>query len=172
MPPETNSPAALPSEDSVDVLVIGGGPGGTPAAMALAQAGRRVMLVKAGEGLGGTCLFSGCIPSKIFRETAFSRREVARGAEFGLVSDTNAHEVDWSTVQSRRHRILAQRSGGALAKAGQLPGLEVVFGRARLTGPRSALIERVGEPARDVRFERAILATGSSPMPSSRARRT
>ena len=72
------------AEDVVDVLVIGGGPGGTPAAMALAQAGQRVALVEAGPGLGGTCLFSGCIPSKIFRETAFRRREAARATEFGL----------------------------------------------------------------------------------------
>ena len=50
-----------------DVLVIGGGPGGTPAAMALASAGKRVVLVEKGEGLGGTCLFEGCIPSKIIR---------------------------------------------------------------------------------------------------------
>ena len=49
-----------------DFLVIGGGPGGTPAAMALARAGKKVLLVEAGDGLGGTCLFEGCIPSKIF----------------------------------------------------------------------------------------------------------
>ena len=57
------------------VLVIGGGPGGTPAAMALARGGRQVLLVEAGSGLGGTCLFEGCIPSKIFRETAARRYE-------------------------------------------------------------------------------------------------
>ena len=70
------------AEENVDVLVIGGGPGGTPAALALAQAGKRVLLVEAGRGLGGTCLFEGCIPSKIFRETAARRREIARAGEF------------------------------------------------------------------------------------------
>ncbi|MHB1669754.1 MAG: FAD-dependent oxidoreductase [Thiomonas sp.] len=57
-------------ENSVDVLVIGGGPGGTPAALSLAQGGRRVMLVEQADVLGGTCLFEGCIPSKSFRHTA------------------------------------------------------------------------------------------------------
>lgn len=164
MPKDRRPAAERDSEDSVDVLVIGGGPGGTPAAFALAQAGRRVMLVEAGEGLGGTCLFSGCIPSKIFRETAFRRREAARGAEFGLGGASAAlSEVDWTSVQSRRHRILAQRSGAALAKAGALPGLQVVFGRARLTGPHNALIESPGAPARPMGFGQAILSTGSVP---------
>ena len=149
---------------STDILVIGGGPGGTPAAMALAQAGRRVVLVEAGAGLGGTCLFSGCIPSKIFRETAFRRAEAARGAAFGLTLPAGeSGAVDWSAVQSRRHHILAARSAGALANAKQLHGLEVVFGRARLTGPRSAVIETPGEAPRNVTFSQAILATGSTP---------
>jgi hypothetical protein len=60
----------------VDVLVIGGGPGGTPAAMALASARRQTLLVEKGAGLGGTCLFEGCIPSKILHK--------ARGGEARL----------------------------------------------------------------------------------------
>ncbi|MEJ2376554.1 MAG: NAD(P)/FAD-dependent oxidoreductase [Pseudolabrys sp.] len=153
----------MSDEESVDVLVIGGGPGGTPAGLALAQAGKRVMLVEAGRGLGGTCLFEGCIPSKIFRETAARRRAVQRSGDFGLrLSNTEAPEVDWSAVQARRHHILNQRAQGALAKAKALPGLEVVFGRARLTGPRSALVE-LPDAVRSVRFSQAILATGSVP---------
>jgi pyruvate/2-oxoglutarate dehydrogenase complex dihydrolipoamide dehydrogenase (E3) component len=68
----------------VDDLVIGGGPGGTPAAMALAGSGRRVLLVEKGAGLGGTCLFEGCIPSKILRESASRLQAVRRAQEFGL----------------------------------------------------------------------------------------
>ena len=50
---------------SVDLLVIGGGPGGYVAAIAAAQLGRQVVLVDAqGEaGLGGVCVNVGCIPS-------------------------------------------------------------------------------------------------------------
>ena len=146
----------------VDVLVVGGGPGGTPAAMALARGGKRVLLAVAGRGLGGACLFEGCIPSRIFRETAARRLEIARSAEFGLKLADSQARVDWSAVQSRRHRILNQRAQGALGQARAIPGLEVVFGRARLGGPREALIEADGE-RRHVHFDRAILATGSAP---------
>lgn len=149
------------SDMRYDVLIIGGGPGGTPAAMALAQAGKRVLLVEAGRGLGGTCLFEGCIPSKIFRETAVRRRELVRTGEFGLpVPGANAISVDWSTVQTRKHHILSARAQGALAKANALPSLEVNFGHARLTGQRTAVIEAAGK-RREINFENAILATGS-----------
>ena len=144
-----------------DVLVIGGGPGGTPAAMALAGAGRRVLLVEAGSGLGGTCLFEGCIPSKIFRETAKRRLQAAHVREFGLTGPGPQDvDIDWQRVQARKREILAHRSQAARAQVGRLDNLELVFGRARLTGPRTAVIEAPDEH-RDVEFDNAILATGS-----------
>ncbi len=147
----------------IDVLVVGGGPGGTPAALTLAQAGKRVLLVEAGRGLGGTCLFEGCIPSKIYREVAARRRECARAPEFGIKpSGNDPFLVDWSAVRARRHLILTQRAQAALDKAKALKGLEVVFGHARLTGARTAMVEGT-EGSRLVRFEHAILATGSVP---------
>ncbi|HYW77505.1 MAG TPA: NAD(P)/FAD-dependent oxidoreductase [Gammaproteobacteria bacterium] len=150
-------------KERFDVLIIGGGPGGTPAALALAQAGKRVLLVEAGRGLGGTCLFEGCIPSKIYREVAARRREYARAAEFGIQPPANgALPVNWSAVRTRRHHILTQRAQAALAKAKALDGLEISFGHARLTGSREAMVEGV-EGARAVSFEHAILATGSEP---------
>lgn len=150
-------------ESQVDVLVIGGGPGGTPAAMALAHAGKRVMLVEAGRGLGGTCLFQGCIPSKIFRETAARRQAIAGARDFGLQqASSGLPAVDWAAVQKRRHRILTQRAQAALERAKTFPSLEVIFGRARLTGAHTALVEQ-SDARRSVRFDRAILATGSIP---------
>ena len=150
-------------KERFDVLIIGGGPGGTPAALALAQAGKRVLLVEAGRGLGGTCLFEGCIPSKIYREVAARRREYSRATQFGLQPSGNgSFLVDWSAVQTRRHLILTQRAQAALARARALKSLEVAFGNARLTGPREAMIEGT-EGRRAVHFEHAILATGSEP---------
>ncbi len=145
-----------------DVLVIGGGPGGTPAAFVLAMAGKKVILVEAGKGLGGTCLFEGCIPSKIYRETAARRHEAMRNATFGLQQDGLPPAVDWGKVVARRDKILTMRSQGALMRAKSMPTLDVVFGKAQLSGPRSAKIE-TADGVREVTFDKAILATGAVP---------
>ncbi|MEJ2399155.1 MAG: FAD-dependent oxidoreductase, partial [Gammaproteobacteria bacterium] len=97
-----------------DVLVIGGGPGGTPTAMALANAGKQVLLVESGDGLGGTCLFEGCIPSKIMRESARRLRELREAADFGLCLPTQDVRLDWSAIQERKRAILQRRSQAAM----------------------------------------------------------
>jgi dihydrolipoamide dehydrogenase len=146
-----------------DVLVIGGGPGGTPTAMALAQAGKKVLLVEAGAGLGGTCLFEGCIPSKIFRESARRLRELRESSEFGLCLPTLDVTVNWSAVLERKRAILKRRSDAALQNTGHLPALKTVFGRCRLLSSRSASIETEDGTTQEIHFEKAVLSTGSVP---------
>ncbi len=146
-----------------DVLVIGGGPGGTPAAMALAQAGKKVLLVEAGAGLGGTCLFEGCIPSKIFHETARRLRDINQAGTFGIQLPTELVHLDWHHVQARKREILQRRSGAAIKKVAQFKTLELLFGRAQLQGPRQAEITPFDGETITLRFEQCILATGSKP---------
>ena len=146
-----------------DVLVIGGGPGGTPTAMALAQAGKKVLLVEAGAGLGGTCLFEGCIPSKIFRESARRLRELREAGDFGLCLPTLDVTVNWSAVLERKRAILKRRSDAALQNTGHLPALKTVFGRCRLLSSRSASIETEDGTTQEIHFEKAVLSTGSVP---------
>jgi dihydrolipoamide dehydrogenase len=146
-----------------DVLVIGGGPGGTPTAMALAQAGKKVLLVEAGAGLGGTCLFEGCIPSKIFRESARRLRELREASEFGLCLPTQDVTVNWSTVLERKRAILKRRSEAALKNTGRLPALKTVFGHCRLLSSRSASIEKGDGTTQEIHFEKAVISTGSVP---------
>ncbi len=146
-----------------DVLVIGGGPGGTPTAMALAQAGKKVLLVEAGAGLGGTCLFEGCIPSKIFRESARRLREIREASDFGLCLPTQDVTVNWSAVLERKRAILKRRSDAALQNTERLPTLKTVFGRCRLLSSRSASIEKEDGTTQEIHFEIAILSTGSVP---------
>ena len=149
----------------VDVLVIGGGPGGTPAALALASAGRQVLLVEKGVGLGGTCLFEGIQPSKILHESAQRLQAIKRAQEFGLHLPAGEIGVDWKAIMQRKAAILQRRSEGALQRARHIPTLTVQFGSAELLGPRRARITPRSGTAEDIEFASAIIATGSVPSP-------
>lgn len=146
-----------------DILVIGGGPGGTPTASALATHGKQVILVEQGPGLGGTCLFEGCIPSKILRESARRLRDIRRAADFGLCLPSLDTRVDWYAVQQRKREILNHRASAAGQAIGKLPGLELVRGHASLNDPHNARIETAEGEILEVRFEQAVIATGSEP---------
>src|SRR6267143_1763356 len=73
----------MPADD-FDVLILGGGMGGYPAAIRASQLGLKVGLVEA-DKLGGTCLHVGCIPTKALLESSELYHRIAvRGPEFGV----------------------------------------------------------------------------------------
>src|ERR1700740_1334307 len=63
----------------VDVVVVGGGPGGYSAAFRCAELGLETVVIDAGKRLGGACLFEGCIPSKALLHVAPLVEDAARG---------------------------------------------------------------------------------------------
>jgi dihydrolipoamide dehydrogenase len=156
-----------PGADLFDVIVIGGGPAGYPAAIRAAQNKLRVACIdewtnRDGSGtFGGTCLNAGCIPSKALLEsTELLHRARHEFATHGLKTEIS---VDLATMQKRRARIVKTMTGGILAlfkSAGVtplrghgrlLPGLRVEY-----TAADGVVCELA---ARDV-----VLASGSSPM--------
>ncbi len=146
-----------------EYIVIGGGPGGTPAAMALASAGKQVLLVEKGEGLGGTCLFEGCIPSKILRESARRLREIREAMTFGLCLPTQDIHIDWYAIQERKRAILKRRSAAAMQHLQQFPSLDLILGSASLLDTSHATITSHEGKTQTVKFKKAIIATGSTP---------
>ncbi|HUA96606.1 MAG TPA: FAD-dependent oxidoreductase, partial [Acidimicrobiales bacterium] len=81
-------------EQTFDIVVIGGGPGGYATALYGVSAGLSVAVVEK-DKVGGTCLHRGCIPAKEFLETAAVYRTVAGAKEFGVVADQPG--VDFAT---------------------------------------------------------------------------
>ena len=138
-----------------DLVVIGAGPGGTPAAMAAAQFGRKVLLVdKRGEP-GGECLFEGCIPSKIL-ENAANRYAMFKAAADFHVELKSPPQIHWEEVIKEKERILSMRSGAALKRIETLPTLDFIAGSARFTDAHT--IEVDGE---QYGFDHAVIATGA-----------
>ena len=138
-----------------DAVVIGGGPGGTPAAMALAAAGKETLLVEQTGQLGGACLFVGCIPSKIIRKAADDAFLQAAGAP------VNTAKV-WAEIKEKMDRILHGRSDAALNNARQMTNLTVKAGVARFVSAREIEVSAASGSADVFPFDNAVIASGAS----------
>ncbi len=144
--------------DSFDVVVLGGGSGGYVAAIRLAQLGKSVAVVEQ-DKLGGTCLHRGCIPTKIFLESAAFFDRVKRASEWGVTANDVA--CDFSAVAKRKDRIVSANEGG-IRNLLRSNGIELISGEGRLDGARRVIVQTPdGERRLDTRF--ILLATGSRP---------
>jgi len=143
---------------SVDVLVIGGGPAGYPAAIRAAQLGRKVLLVER-DRLGGECLNYGCIPSKALIGAGNFVHKARKAEEFGVsIPDIS---VDMAKLQEWKEAIVERLTSG-VATLCRGNGVEVLLGEAAFTGPDSVHV-KTSEGEEDVRFGAAIVATGGRP---------
>ena len=92
-----------------DVVVIGAGPGGYPAAIRAAQLGKRVLLVER-DRLGGECLNYGCIPSKALIHTGNLVQAIERAAERGV--ETGPVKVDMARLQAWKSSVVQRLVNG------------------------------------------------------------
>ncbi len=170
---------AEPAQQVFDLVVVGGGPGGYPAAIRAAQLGLRTALVEK-ERPGGVCLNWGCIPTKAMLRSAEVLETMQHSAEYGVLADNV--RLDYSAVLKRKERVVKTLTDGvaSLLKAN---GVTVLNGHARFVGPTTVEVVAVGEaplgpggplynapPAPDGRPQarlegrNLILATGSTPV--------
>ena len=95
--------------EKFDVVVIGGGPGGYPAAIRAAQLGASVALVER-EALGGTCLNWGCIPTKALISCSGLYSGIAHGAEMGIKADSVS--FNYGTMVKRKEEVVSKLKNG------------------------------------------------------------
>jgi pyruvate/2-oxoglutarate dehydrogenase complex dihydrolipoamide dehydrogenase (E3) component len=117
-----------------DVIVIGSGQAGVPLATRLAAAGRRVVLAEAGE-LGGTCVNTGCTPTKTMVASARAAHVARHAGRLGVRAGEVT--VDLAAVVDRKDAIVRQWRAGVqkrIDRAGD--HLSLLRGRARFVGPR------------------------------------
>lgn len=140
---------------SYDVVVLGGGSAGLTGARLAARLGARVLLAER-DRLGGECLWTGCVPSKTLLHAAGQVHTAREAGLYGLVPASGPVDLTLAMAAVRRaiETIEPHESPEALAA----DGVEVAFGEACFTGPRTM---RVG--LREVGFRYALIATGSVP---------
>ena len=149
------------SEGPIDLVVIGGGPGGYSAAIRAAQLGMTTTVVEVEENLGGVCLNWGCIPTKALLRQAEVLRLLQRADDFGLRVDGEVG-YDWSAVIERSRKVAGELAAGV---AGLLKKhrITVLTGRGRLTPSRAVEVTTAGDKKLTLRPRHVLLATGGRP---------
>tara|TARA_Y100000031_G_scaffold112461_1_gene124184 strand:- start:1286 stop:2713 length:1428 start_codon:yes stop_codon:yes gene_type:complete len=153
------------SEDSFDLVVIGGGPGGYVAAIRAAQLGMNVACVEKRGALGGTCLNVGCIPSKALLQSSH-HFEVAAEEFAGHGIKTTGLTLDLKTMMGRKDKVVRELTRGVefLMKKNKI---DYVVGEGRITGPGEVAVKpsKKGDKKQTLKAENIIIATGSEVMP-------
>ena len=141
--------------EKFDIVIIGAGPGGYPAAIHAAQLNKKVAIVEK-EKFGGTCLNWGCIPTKALIASAEKFAEISHAAEYGIKVDKVS--FNYANVVSRKDEIVAKLNSGvgALLKGN---GVTAYSGTASLVSRN--VVEVSGKEKVKIEADKIILATGS-----------
>jgi dihydrolipoamide dehydrogenase len=168
----------MAEQSEFDVVIVGGGPGGYPAAIRAAQHGLKVALVEK-ERAGGVCLNWGCIPTKAMLRSAEVYETLQHSADYGVLADNV--RFDYAAVLKRKDAIVKGLTDGV----GQLlksNGVTIFNGHARFVDPHSLEVVGVGasplgaggplynapadakgQPSARISGRNIVVATGSTP---------
>lgn len=150
----------MSSMSQYDAIVVGAGQGGGPLAGALARAGRRTALVEH-KHVGGTCINEGCTPTKTIiasgRVAHLARRAGDYGVQVGPVS------IDLGKVRQRKRDIVNSFRSGSERRLTETEGLDLIFGEARFSGPKTLEVALKEGGSRSIGAEQIFLNTGTRP---------
>ncbi len=143
------------SEDTWDLVVIGGGSGGLAAAQRAAEYGARVAVVESGR-LGGTCVNVGCVPKKIMWNAASAAHALHDASGYGF--DPVDPQHDWEALKQRRDAYVA-RLNDVYATNLANKAIEYIAERGALVGQHT-----VEAGKRSLDAERIMIAVGGAPI--------
>ncbi len=145
----------------VEVVVVGGGPGGYAAAFRAADLGLDVAMVDDAPLPGGVCLHRGCIPSKTLLYLSQLLYDTGRAAQMGLTF--GPPQIDLDQMRAWKKEVTDKLANG-LVHLSQKRGVQWVQARATFEGDQRVRLHGSTEVTH-LRYEHLILATGSRPVP-------
>ena len=145
------------AEQSFDVVILGGGPGGYVAAIRAAQLGMRTALVER-ENLGGICLNWGCIPTKALLRTSEINHLLHRLPDFGFAAVDAKFDLDRVV---KRSRAVAKQLSNGVAHLMRKHKITVFDGSGKLAGKQTIVVAKDGKPVATLKSPHIVLATGA-----------
>lgn len=148
------------ADQHAQLVVLGGGPGGYPAAFAAADHGMKVVLIDDGIKPGGVCLNRGCIPSKALLHVAKLINEATESEDCGVTFGKPVINLD--KLRSFKNSVIGNLSGGieGLCKA---RGVELIKARGTFLNSDTLELKSADGTTKTISFDHCIVATGSQP---------
>ncbi|MBU4511065.1 dihydrolipoyl dehydrogenase [bacterium] len=146
--------------EEIDVVIIGGGPGGYVSAIKASHSGLKAVLIEK-DKLGGVCLNRGCIPTKALVSTAELLNNLQRAGEFGI--QVKDYSIDFPAIMKRKDMITRRLSSGVeqLMKANQI---RVITGEGQIIVPGTVEVLDTEGQKEVIKTKNIIIATGSKVM--------
>jgi pyruvate/2-oxoglutarate dehydrogenase complex dihydrolipoamide dehydrogenase (E3) component len=139
-----------------EAIIIGTGQAGPSLAARLAASGMRVAIIERGK-FGGTCVNTGCTPTKTLVASAYAARMAQRAAEYGVEISGSAR-VDLPRVKARKDAVVEQSRSSLESWLSSLANVSIYRGHARFVGPRA-----VSVGADTLTGERVFIDVGARP---------
>jgi dihydrolipoamide dehydrogenase len=149
------------SETHAELVVLGGGPGGYPAAFEAADHGLKVTLIDEGVRPGGVCLNRGCIPSKSLLHVAKLVNEARESADWGLTFA--APKIDLDRLRGFKDSVIKKMAGG-IVELCRARGVTLLQARGTFLDDHTLELKQPNGETSTLSFDKCIVATGSSPV--------
>lgn len=144
--------------EQYDAVVVGSGQAGTPLCRALAEADMRTALVER-EHVGGTCVNEGCTPTKTMVASARVAYLARRGANYGV--QTGPITIELKRVLERKREIVKSFREGSQIRIEKTPNLDLIFGNASFSGPKTLMVHGKDGSERSLSAERIFINAGT-----------
>ena len=141
-----------------DVIVIGAGPGGYPAAIKAAQMGAKTAIIER-EWLGGTCLNCGCIPTKTLIAGAEVYQKILHAGSFGI--NVGTPEIDYPAMKKRKDDVISTQQQG-IAYLLKSHGVTLFEGTGSFRDAHTIAVKTNDGATKEITGKNIIIATGST----------